>query len=214
MYPSYLGRPPAEVGSASAGSLSADQWRTFCLINLPISLIRIWNTTGTSERRTLLLTNFLDLVTAVKRGTARRLNSEVISSYQSHILRYVRGLRELFPDLDLTPNHHIALHLDEVLKAFGPAHAYWSFPFERLIGLIRQIGNNARPSESSSLHGSSNMTYCLLRRDGAHSLPVFLHGEQSESSPFLASVCRGPSSVRITATDFRQRFRQRSSYRV
>ncbi|KAJ8456027.1 hypothetical protein ONZ51_g12281 [Trametes cubensis] len=148
IYPSYLGRPPAEVGSASAGSLSADQWRTFCLVNLPISLIRIWSTAGTSERRTLLLANFLDLVIAVKRGTTRRLNAEVISSYQHHILSYIQGLRELFPDLDLTPNHHIALHLDEVLKTFGPAHAYWSFPFERLIGLIRQIGSNARPSES------------------------------------------------------------------
>lgn len=146
IYPSYLGRAPPEVGSASAGSLSADQWRTFCLVNLPITLIRIWSSTE-SERSRLLLINFLDLVVAVKRGTSKRLDPGGIASYEFYIFKYIRGLRELFPELDLTPNHHLALHLGEVLRDFGPPHAYWSFPFERYIGLLRNASKNSRPSE-------------------------------------------------------------------
>ncbi len=147
IYPSYLGRAPAEVGSASAGSLSADQWRTFCLVNLPISLIRLWSSARTSDRRRLLLLNFLDLVIAVKKGTAKTLDSEKIASFESHIFKYIRGLREIFPDLDLTPNHHLALHLGEILRGFGPTHAYWSFPFERFISFLRNASSNSRPSE-------------------------------------------------------------------
>ncbi|KAI0649617.1 hypothetical protein C8Q79DRAFT_901919, partial [Trametes meyenii] len=147
IYPSYLGQPPKEVGSASAGSLSADQWRTFCLVNLPITLTRIWSSVDTSERRKLLLINFLDLVVAVKRATAKKLDPETIASFESHMLKYVRGLRYIFPDVDLTPNHHLALHLGEVLRDFGPTHAYWSFPFERYIRLVRDASQNSRPSE-------------------------------------------------------------------
>lgn len=152
IYPSYLGRAPAEVGSASAGSLSADQWRTFCLVNLPISLVRLWNSAGTSERERLLLVNFVDLVVAVKKGTARTLNPDKIASYEASIFKYIRGLRILFPDLDLIPNHHLALHLGEVLRNFGPTHAYWSFPFERYIWLLRNASSNFRPSTIAFFH--------------------------------------------------------------
>ncbi|KAI0644444.1 hypothetical protein C8Q79DRAFT_913207, partial [Trametes meyenii] len=147
IYPSFLGRAPPEVGSASAGSLSADQWRTFCLVDLPITLVRLWGVQGAPARKHALLGNFLDLVVAIKHGTARRLTPGLIHSFESRIFAYAAGLRNLFPTLDLSPNHHLALHLGEILRSFGPTHAYWAFPFERYIHLLRNVNQNYRPGE-------------------------------------------------------------------
>ncbi|KAI0349683.1 hypothetical protein OH77DRAFT_1577755 [Trametes cingulata] len=145
-YPSFLGRAPPNVGSASAGTLSADQWRTFCLVNLPISLIRLWSGLEPTNRKTLLLHNFIDLVVAVKRGSAKRVTPDLIESFETRILQYVRGIRDLFPEIPLAPNHHIALHIGEVMRLFGPTSAYWAFPFERFIRLLRDVNKNFRPS--------------------------------------------------------------------
>ncbi|KAI0348810.1 hypothetical protein OH77DRAFT_1379121, partial [Trametes cingulata] len=140
--PSFLGRAPTDVGSAGAGTLSADQWRTFCTINLTISLVRLWSISSTTDRHRALLDNFVDLVVAVKHAIARRTSPDRITRYEISITRYVRGLRALFPDLDLVPNHHFALHLPDFLRRFGPPYSYWAFPFERYIRLLRNVNIN------------------------------------------------------------------------
>ena len=142
--PSRVGRVPANVGSAGAGTLSADQWRTLCMVHLVITLTRIWGHFPGEDRRRQMLDNFLDLVTAVRYANVRRTSMGRIATYRYHVFRYVRELRRLFPEQDLVPNHHLALHFGEVLEGFGPSHAYWAFPFKRLIRIIRQAKVNYR----------------------------------------------------------------------
>ena len=81
LYPSFLKQAPPDVGSASAGTLSAEQWRTFCMINLVITLVRIWGHLPNSDRRSNLLRNFINLVAAVRVGTAKRITPTKINSY-------------------------------------------------------------------------------------------------------------------------------------
>ncbi len=57
---------------------------------------------------------------------------------------YLDGLHKLIPDYQFRPNHHMALHLPEYLTWFGPVHGWWTFPFERLIGLIQRLPNNSK----------------------------------------------------------------------
>ncbi|KAI0691402.1 hypothetical protein C8T65DRAFT_587231, partial [Cerioporus squamosus] len=144
LLPSAIGRPPVNVGSAGAGTLSADQWRTLCMVHLVVTLTRLWGWLPTGDRRRELLDNFLDLVAAVRYGNVRRTCRNRIATYNFHIFRYVTGLRRLFPEQDLVPNHHLALHFGEVLKNFGPSHAYWGFPFERQIRILRHAKINYR----------------------------------------------------------------------
>ncbi|KAI0706638.1 hypothetical protein C8Q76DRAFT_630087, partial [Earliella scabrosa] len=146
LVPTSVGRVPVNVGSASAGTLSADHWRTFCTIHLSITLIRLWGDLPSSDRRRNLLDNFLHMVIAVRYGTTRRITRAKIQTYSHHIFQYVRGLRELFPEQDLVPNQHLALHLGEVLERFGPTQAYWAFPFERFIRILRKANSNNRTS--------------------------------------------------------------------
>ena len=142
--PTSVGRVPVNVGAAAAGTLSADQWRTLCTVHLPITLIRLWAGLPGVDRRRKMLDNFLNMVIAVRYATARRVSSIRIQTYNHHIFNYVQGLRELFPEQDLVPNQHLALHLGEVLARFGPTQSYWAFPFERYIRLLRQASINYR----------------------------------------------------------------------
>ncbi|KAI0716956.1 hypothetical protein C8Q76DRAFT_616501, partial [Earliella scabrosa] len=148
--PTAVGRAPVDLGNAGAGTLTADQWRTVCTIHLPITLIRLWANLPPDDRRRKLLDNFIHMVIAVRYGTARRVSRARINMYTYHIFRYVQGLRELFPEQDLVPNQHLALHLGEILARFGPTQAYWAFPFERYIRLLRQANINHRNNEVES----------------------------------------------------------------
>ena len=136
LYPSFLKQAPPDVRSASVGTLSAEQWCTFCMINLVVTLVRIWGHLPNSNRRSNLLRNFIDLVATVRVGTAKCITPTKINSYGVRILDYLWGLRNLFPNMALVPNHHLALNLSEVLHSFGPTQSYWAFPFERCICLL------------------------------------------------------------------------------
>jgi hypothetical protein len=146
--PSWIGRAPSDIGNAGHGKLSADQWRTLCTIHLPITLIRLWTRPDASIKKTKMLTNFLSLVTAVNCGTSRQLTEKRIAAYDHYIFKYVHGLLDIFEGITLTPNQHYALHLGDFLRRFGPTHSYWAFPFERYIGLLRDIHTNQKPSTS------------------------------------------------------------------
>ncbi|KAG2102169.1 hypothetical protein BD769DRAFT_1367629, partial [Suillus cothurnatus] len=156
--PSWIGRAPPDIGNPSHGKLSADQWRTLCTVHLPITLTRLWGRPDSPPRKKEILENFLDLVTAVLYGTPRRLTDKRIRTYNHYIFKYIRGLIRIYDDYKLTPNQHFSLHLSEILKKFGPPHAYWAFPFERYIGLIRHIHTNQRPSE---MEATFMTTYCM-----------------------------------------------------
>ncbi|KAG2337021.1 hypothetical protein BDR05DRAFT_1005389 [Suillus weaverae] len=46
----------------------------------------------------------------------------------------------------LTPNLHSASHLLEYINTYGPAYAWWVFPYEQAIGLLGQANNNGHGS--------------------------------------------------------------------
>ncbi|KAF8584547.1 hypothetical protein K439DRAFT_1616637 [Ramaria rubella] len=68
--------------------------------------------------------------------------AEHAAAYTEYMQRYLRSLKELFPDEKLRDNHHVTLHLEELIIAFGPVHSWWAFPFEWLIGQLEDISTN------------------------------------------------------------------------
>lgn len=91
-----------------------------------------------------MLTNFMHLVTAVKLGTARRVTRDSISAYELHMHRYLTGILELYPNTEISPYQHLALHFGPMLKRFGPSHTWRCFPFERYNYLLQKIPTNSR----------------------------------------------------------------------
>ena len=141
--PSVISPVPREVGSPSAGKLTADQWRTFCTVHLLVSLVRLWGSDSSGSRRSQILDNFLHLVAFTNLLHMRTLTPERIKHIENENLIYLEGLRTLYPSHSLVPKHHMALHLPDMLRDFGPVHAWRTFAFERLNQIFQNVLTNS-----------------------------------------------------------------------
>ncbi|KAJ3722348.1 hypothetical protein C8R42DRAFT_580159 [Lentinula raphanica] len=143
--PSWIQPAPQKWGIPATGKLSADEYKVVCSISLVITLIRVWgygNREKPQSRHYQMLLNFLDLVHSLHVIFLRETSEESRVYYQSTILKYLRGVLELFPDVVLSSNHHLALHVISDLENMGPGHA-WSTPvFERINHLLQDMKKN------------------------------------------------------------------------
>jgi hypothetical protein len=143
--PTWIKRPIPVLGKASFGKLKADEWRSLLTIQLPLILIPMWS--GRDHVKTSLRKNFVHLVSVINLGLKRSITSNHIKRYRDHIRKYLEGSVLLFQHCKLAPNHHMAVHLADCLERFGPVRAWWSFPFERLMGKILKASHNNHISE-------------------------------------------------------------------
>ena len=81
----------------------------------------------------------MSLLSAVNIASSHSMSFALANSYLQHMQAYLAGLKVLFPGYGFHPNHHLALHLPshQYLFLFGPIHAWWTFPFERIIGMLQ-----------------------------------------------------------------------------
>lgn len=146
--PSWMTSIPANLGSAAHGKLKADQWHVLGTTYLPISLIHLWGNRIAGDPRSDRCYNILQvtisLLSAIIIATSCVTSSSRADLYLEHMRAYVEGIQDLFPDYKCHPNHHMALHLQEYLRQYGPVHAWWTFPFERIIGMLQRIPNNGK----------------------------------------------------------------------
>lgn len=146
--PSWATSIPANLGSAAHGKLKADQWRILGTTYFPISLIRLWGRRIAGDPRSKrcykILRVTISLLSAIIIATSRVTSSSRADLYLEHMQAYLKGIQELFPDYKCHPNHHMAMHLHEYLRQYGPVHAWWTFPFERIIGMLQRIPNNGK----------------------------------------------------------------------
>ncbi|KAJ3775629.1 hypothetical protein FB446DRAFT_637544, partial [Lentinula raphanica] len=132
--PSWIQKPPSRWGTPAAGKLSADEYKVIASISMVITLIRIWgyeNEGGAESRRYKMLQNYLDLIHAIHVLFLRETTQHSRAYYRSHMLRYLRTLLELYPDITLKSNHHLSIHIVTDLEMLGPGHARSSPIFER-----------------------------------------------------------------------------------
>jgi len=161
MTPSWLASVPIELGQASHGKLKADQYRVLATTYLPVSLVRLWgldeDNSPRSKRRRALLELTMSLFSAVSIATARTTSRERAGQYLVYIQSYINELKTLFPEYEFRPNHHMALHIYDSLIRFGPAHSWWTFPFERVISILQRIPTSGKfgEMEETMAHGYS-----------------------------------------------------------
>ncbi|KIO01079.1 hypothetical protein M404DRAFT_116269, partial [Pisolithus tinctorius Marx 270] len=139
---SWLGSVPTNFGDASAGTIKADEWRSLITVYIPIALISIWGIGDARPNAKIALDHTMDLVSSVYLACARTTSIERASAYRSCIACYVGGLKQIHPTFSLRPNHHMAFHIHDYLLLFGPVHSWWTFPFERLIGILQHLPTN------------------------------------------------------------------------
>ncbi|EJD33646.1 hypothetical protein AURDEDRAFT_76841, partial [Auricularia subglabra TFB-10046 SS5] len=140
--PDWVDPAPTQVGNTKHGKLSANHWRSLCTIHCVITLIRLWGFLKIESFRYSALENFLLLVKAVQLATLRTTTASRCEAYSSLLNQYLNGLKRLYPTASITPNHHLATHIPEFLRRFGPPHSWWAFPFERYNGMLQKIKTN------------------------------------------------------------------------
>jgi hypothetical protein len=145
--PSWIGRVPSDLGSASHGGLSQDALRTTVTVVLVSSLVRIWGPQLLGSRERQLLENFLDFSVATDLALMRKLKIVQIDGFHELWLKYLRGVQKLFPHHGLTPNQHISLHLRTTLKNYGPAPGQRTNVCERLNYLLQRIPTNSKSGQ-------------------------------------------------------------------
>ncbi|OSC96548.1 hypothetical protein PYCCODRAFT_1378951 [Trametes coccinea BRFM310] len=170
--PSWINQVPRGFGTTEHGKLSADQWHTAGTVLLPVALIWLWgNDTG---RKRQMLANFLDLVTAVVLAGLWTLTEEHIDLFESHMLRYLAELKQLYKEIALRPNHHLALHIPDCMRLFGPVPSWRAFVFERFNYMLQRLNTNLTFGE---MEGTFMKTSCR-----AANLRVLLQDSTLKSS--------------------------------
>jgi hypothetical protein len=140
--PTWVRGLSQHFGSESAGTPKADEWRMLYSVYLPIALIQLWAHFPPTDRRRQVLVHTMHLVSAILIVCRRTITNELIEQYRHHLTAWVQGLGHLFPELPSVPNMHMAFHIHDFLLLFGPVRAWWTFPFERLVGLVQRLASN------------------------------------------------------------------------
>ena len=148
--PSWVTSVPSTVLTVGP-KLKSDQWRTFRSLNLPVTLIRLWTNDDPQDKmraqRQELLHLTMLLFSAIAVATTRVTSDNHRKEYLSHMVQYREELKCLFLDYEYLANHHVAFHIPEFMTLYGPVHGWWSYPYERMIGMLQWISTNHKPGE-------------------------------------------------------------------
>jgi hypothetical protein len=151
--PSWHVAPPLNLGEPKHGKLKADQWRSCIEFDLPVSLVQMWSDDNYRKKKKRKITSdqilqsTLLLATAIHWATSHKTSQVHVDNYMRNMHAYLQSLLNMFPEMKLRPNHHAAMHLGPQLLYFGPMHGWWTFPFERIIGLLQQYNTNNKLGE-------------------------------------------------------------------
>lgn len=144
--PSWIDRPPTNLGEKSHGKLKADNWLTLFTIFFPLVIPEIWHASE-SLRTKELLQNFCDLVACTHVVVSHSMSSAMADTFSNAYLRYRQSSHQLFPHLSSRPNHHYAMHIPDLLTFWGPLIKLSEFPYERHNGLLQNIKTNKHMCE-------------------------------------------------------------------
>lgn len=140
--PTWIDRPPTNLGDKSHGKLKADNWLVLFSIFLPLILPEIWVANSTRSRSLALLQNFHDLVLCTNIVCSYSVKPENPDIYLRHYIKYRKSSAQLFPNIQSRPNHHYAMHNADQMRFWGPLIMVSEFSYEQQNGFLQKIKTN------------------------------------------------------------------------
>jgi hypothetical protein len=131
--PSDIGRIPPKIAIGNEGfsNLTADQWKTFIMI---YSTSILWDMLDNNDRK--ILGHF---VRACNLLVARFITDDDLKEAQERLKDMAHLIENTYGPEFITSNIHLALHISDCCRDYGPIYTFWLFPFERLNGYIGEI---------------------------------------------------------------------------
>lgn len=149
--PTWVGRPPMNLGEASHGKLKAQQLLILFTVIFPLIIPELWWDKGEVPKR--LLDNFYHLVACTNIISSYSTSNTEADRYMDHYIQYRKSMRQLFHHFNTAlPNHHLAMHNRDLLKFWGPLATISEFPGERLNGEFGKVKTNRRICKSTSVN--------------------------------------------------------------
>ena len=114
--------------------MTADQWKKFVLIYAKPCL---WELLPPESYKSIwLLCEIVRIVVqpALTNADISRLDCLIKSHHQCFEQNYGR--------FEVSVNYHMALHIPDMIKGFGPPHSFWCFSFERMNGILSGLPNS------------------------------------------------------------------------
>ena len=112
LMPMWMTSVPYNLGNPAHSKLKADQWCTLGTVYLQLSLIRLWGDIDTDNPHSVwcqkILEVMMSLVSAVVIATSYTISASHANTYLGHMVNYISGIKQLFPEYKLYPNHHMA----------------------------------------------------------------------------------------------------------
>ena len=135
--PYDVGRLPSSLGEKlEFSNLTADQWKNFALIYAKPCL---WDLLPPESYESIcMLCDIVKIIVqpSLTNADISRLDYLFKSHHQSFENNYDR--------FQVSVNHHMALHIPDMIKDFGPSHSFWCFSFERMNGVLSGLPNSNR----------------------------------------------------------------------
>ncbi|EJD39700.1 hypothetical protein AURDEDRAFT_70893 [Auricularia subglabra TFB-10046 SS5] len=144
--PTWVARPPPNLGEASHGKLKADVVLILFTVIFPMIVPEILARPlpEQSRRRFIMLENFAHLVSATNIVASYSTSNALADAYMDHYVQYRSTRQQLWPHQHSVPNHHIAMHNGPALKFWGPLAPLSEFAYERQNGILAAISTNTR----------------------------------------------------------------------
>lgn len=147
--PTWVGRPPTNLGEKGHGKLKAHQYLTLFTVIFPLILPKIWSkASADSALEHEMLESFYNLVASTNIIASFKTSNSEAESYTQHYLTYRASIQQLFGNTPSIPNHHFAMHNESLLKYWGPLAGLSEFPGERINGMLQKIKTNRHLCES------------------------------------------------------------------
>ncbi|PKY56565.1 hypothetical protein RhiirA4_476956 [Rhizophagus irregularis] len=139
--PSDIGRIPPKIAIGNDGfsNLTADQWKTFIMI---YSTTVLWDMLDNDDRKILGY-----FVRACNLLVTRIITEDDLTEAQERLKDMSHLIENTYGPEFITSNIHLALHIADCCRDYGPVYSFWLFPFERLNGFIGSYPNSNRQIE-------------------------------------------------------------------
>lgn len=148
--PTWVNRPPGNLGEKKHGKLKAQEYLILFTVILPLILPELWWTSDGSippDQEYALLECLDHLVAATALITSFKTSDSNAEAFTRRYKAYRESITRLFPTASSLPNHHYAMHYEELLKEWGPLAGLSEFPGERMNGMLQKTNTNGHLCE-------------------------------------------------------------------
>ena len=175
--PYGVGRIPLKICSKFSG-LTADQWRNWTNIYSLYALKGILPDEHYSC--------WAMFVEASMQLSQHPVSVDVLTAADTKLVQFCSTFEQLYGKQACTPNMHMHCHIMECILNYGPASAFWLYPFERYNGIMQSFVDNwMMPEMQMMKRFTAYQRSSCFEHTG---IPTELHADRYEGSLLETTV--------------------------